>query len=270
MADGDDFWKAPAEALGPLIPFVPMTEKYLRRPPFRFVHDIVAGLQRELGTFKHAPITDAEWDANNIDSKDAKVDFLKKVVQCVENGLGRSLDINPKKIVSGSDCEKTAVFLCDLATFARGDSKRSPSNGGEVPSAPAPPPPPPPPGAEGSKHQRPPPSLRIDNDMLAAADEASKHAILEDAMKFQQQLQSKGLGLDDGANPALNTQIASDIRMMELELKATEIPPTEPSNMTAENLEKALARQLEMIKQIDELALENHALMERIVRSTAP
>jgi hypothetical protein len=93
------------------------------------------------------------------------------------------------------------------------------------------------------------------------------------ARDFKGQLDAKGLGLDDAASPQSSQQISTDIRTMELELKkpASEQPTTaDPGAATAEQLEKLIGRQHDLVKQIDLLALDNHSLMERIVRAAAP
>lgn len=314
MADDDTFWQAPAAALGPLVPNIPMSEKYLRRPPFRFLHDIVMALHNDRNLFAGSELTPAEYDAAAIDGKEQKVEFLRKVIAHVEAGLGRKIDVNPKKIASGSECEKTAVFLCDLAALAT--SRGAASSGGEVPSSsaataaaapPPPPPPPPPPAAAAAAPQPPPPpppppstapsasaaagpfgrappppppppvspkggGLRLNTDQLGmgGVDPEEKNKILTDAAAFKANLEAKGLGLDESEGPASPQKIATDIRTMELELKSREVPPTEPTKLSVEQIEKQLAKQLEMVRQIDELAMQNHSLMERIVRAAAP
>ncbi len=57
---------------------------------------------------------------------------------------------------------------------------------------------------------------------------------------------------------------------MEMELKAMDPTQVDPTTMTAEGLENAIKKQLELVAQIDLLVLENHSVMEKIVRVTVP
>ena len=112
---------AVAKALGKLISKPKLSDKYLNRPPFRFLHDIFTNVAKETG-FGRGLISSAEVDGKAIDGKAAKVAFLSKWILCVGIAMGRPLDVNPLKVVAGRDVEKTLQFLADLAKCAADSS----------------------------------------------------------------------------------------------------------------------------------------------------
>jgi TRAF3-interacting protein 1 len=112
---------AVAKALGKLISKPKLSDKYLNRPPFRFLHDIFTNVAKETG-FGRGLIASAEVDGKAIEGKAAKVAFLSKWILCVGIAMRRPLDVNPLKVVAGRDVEKTLQFLADLATCAADSS----------------------------------------------------------------------------------------------------------------------------------------------------
>jgi len=101
------------KTLGSLITKPKLGEKYLRKPPFRFLHDALSEVIRATG-FGQGLYNEAELDAGNISDKQAKLDFLNKMVSCVAFALGEKLDVSANKIVAGLEPEKTNAFLVKL------------------------------------------------------------------------------------------------------------------------------------------------------------
>lgn len=60
----------------------PLTEKLLRKPPFRFLHDIITAIIKETG-FLEGLFTDEELNSDNIKDKEAKLAFLTKLIDVV-------------------------------------------------------------------------------------------------------------------------------------------------------------------------------------------
>merc|ERR1712151_354818 len=87
-----------------------MTEKYLKKPPFRFLHDIVQEVVKTTG-FANGLFTPEEADAANLADKQAKVDFLNKSISVVAFALGEKIDVSANKIVAGLEAEKTNAWL---------------------------------------------------------------------------------------------------------------------------------------------------------------
>ncbi|BHF73588.1 TRAF3-interacting protein 1 [Sparganum proliferum] len=74
--------KRTQDTLGKIIKKPPLTEKLLSRPPFRFIHDICTSLIRSTGIMKGL-FTPEEMQADNVKEKEAKVQFLKKVLDFI-------------------------------------------------------------------------------------------------------------------------------------------------------------------------------------------
>merc|ERR1712232_924248 len=101
------------ETLGKLISKPKMTEKYLKKPPFRFLHDIVFEVIKTT-EFGVGLFSADEADAAKLSDKQAKVDFLNKSISLVSFALGEKIDVSANKIVAGLEAEKTNVWLQKL------------------------------------------------------------------------------------------------------------------------------------------------------------
>ena len=87
-----------------------MTDKLLLKPPFRYLHDIFTATMEATG-FAHGLYDETELDGKSITEKDAKINFLAKMIAVVEQILGEEMDVKPTKIVAGLEPEKTNEFL---------------------------------------------------------------------------------------------------------------------------------------------------------------
>ena len=101
-------------ALGPIIRAPQLSNALLRRPPFRFVHDIVSAVARATG-FLDGLLEGEEQLAASFKSQE---NYLSMVIQCVEAALGETLEIRPDMILCGIEPEKTNLFLQALALAA--------------------------------------------------------------------------------------------------------------------------------------------------------
>eukprot|EP00747_Dinoflagellata_sp_TGD_P163605 gnl/TRDRNA2_/TRDRNA2_182444_c0_seq1.p1 gnl/TRDRNA2_/TRDRNA2_182444_c0~~gnl/TRDRNA2_/TRDRNA2_182444_c0_seq1.p1 ORF type:complete len:597 (-),score=228.62 gnl/TRDRNA2_/TRDRNA2_182444_c0_seq1:359-2149(-) len=117
MGDEDAFIKGTQETLGTLITKPKMTEKYLKKPPFRFLHDIVMEVVKVTG-FAQGLFSPEESDAANLADKQAKVDFLNKAINVVCFALGEKVDVVANKVVAGLEADKTNLWLQKLHTAA--------------------------------------------------------------------------------------------------------------------------------------------------------
>lgn len=80
------------------------------KPPFRFLHDIYTATLEATG-FGDGLFEGPELDSKSITEKDAKINFLSKLITLTEMIIGEELDVKPNKIVAGHEPEKTNIFL---------------------------------------------------------------------------------------------------------------------------------------------------------------
>ncbi|XP_015116724.1 TRAF3-interacting protein 1 [Diachasma alloeum] len=92
----------------------PLTEKLLRKPPFRFLHDTINAVIKETGFLKGL-FTDEELISSNITDKDGKLAYLTKLIDAMKLITGQELSVRPSKIVSGQEPLKTNELLQAIA-----------------------------------------------------------------------------------------------------------------------------------------------------------
>jgi len=103
----------------PLFTKPKLTENLLKKPPFRFIHDCISGVQKTTG-FGPGLFSDGEMDAKAVAAdKEAKNVYLSKIIQCVSLVLGEAVIAKPQKIMAGLEPENTSAFLIQLARAAR-------------------------------------------------------------------------------------------------------------------------------------------------------
>ena len=87
-----------------------MTQKLLEKPPFRYLHDIIAATMEATG-FGGGLYSEEEMDAKSITERDDKINFLAKMIALVELVVGEKIDVKPAKVVAGLEPDKTNEFL---------------------------------------------------------------------------------------------------------------------------------------------------------------
>ncbi len=87
-----------------------MTEKLLLKPPFRYLHNIFTATMAATG-YGQGLNDDAEMDAKSITEKDAKINWLFKIISLTELVVGEEIDFKPTKIVAGDEPDKMNYFL---------------------------------------------------------------------------------------------------------------------------------------------------------------
>ncbi|RNC60492.1 putative TRAF3-interacting protein 1-like, partial [Trypanosoma cruzi] len=268
MGDAEvDFWTPTIEAFKPLQLNGPdLTPKLLKRPPFRFIADIVTSINARFAAYDHV-FSPEQLDVTKIDSKEKKVEYLTTLVKYVGFLLGRKIDVNVKKIVSGSEPEKTNAFLQCLALavgYAQQDkARRAKKSSTEVqePSRPTTATTATAPEASNTvtdslpQHNMP---RRISNYVEKAQ---KKELLMREATQFFNKLSGYGyLKLDQEQSMR---EVGQSIVEMYNELK-NNTTATQPSSLPLDALETAINRQIEVVRQVSLLQEENDTLLEKL------
>jgi TRAF3-interacting protein 1 len=115
----DEDWVATTQAaLGAIIKAPKLPEKLLKKPPFRFLHDIVTNFIKATGLMAGLYTAD-ELDSGKVTEKEAKVQFLQKLVSCVQYAHNVELAARPTKIITGGEAELTNEVLLKLAELTK-------------------------------------------------------------------------------------------------------------------------------------------------------
>ncbi|XP_015593685.1 TRAF3-interacting protein 1 isoform X2 [Cephus cinctus] len=102
--------KRTQDLLGKYFKKPPLTEKLLRKPPFRFLHDIISAIIKETG-FLSGLFTEEELNSDNIKDKEAKLAYLTKLIDVVKLITGTNLTVRASKIIAGHEPTKTNELL---------------------------------------------------------------------------------------------------------------------------------------------------------------
>lgn len=102
--------KKTQDLLGKVIKKPPLNEKLLRKPPFRFLHDIITNVIKTTKFFEGLYSAD-ELLSENVKDKEKKTTFLQKAIDVTIMVTGENLAAKPTKIVSGHEPQKTNEFL---------------------------------------------------------------------------------------------------------------------------------------------------------------
>ena len=106
--------------LGSVVKKPKLTDNLLKKPPFRFLHDVVSSTCSQTG-YPDGLYSGDMLDSKAIKDKDTKILYLQMLIDCCGNSLGKAIDVNPKKIVAGHEPEKTNALLVALYESATAD-----------------------------------------------------------------------------------------------------------------------------------------------------
>ena len=111
------------------------SDKLLGKPPFRFLHDLISAVIRNTG-FGRELYGEDMMDSKNVKDKQAKIQYLERIIQAVGSHLNTIVDARPAKIVAGLEAENTCTFLQLLALAAnnQGGAGGDTTGGGEQPA----------------------------------------------------------------------------------------------------------------------------------------
>lgn len=97
MVDSD-YWKQTAELFTPLIEKPKMVEKLLKKPPPKYVFDIIVNTMKAT-KFNQGLFSDTELDPKHFEAdKQNRLDFFQKSIDIAKLINSSSIDINKKNI----------------------------------------------------------------------------------------------------------------------------------------------------------------------------
>ncbi|XP_050297469.1 TRAF3-interacting protein 1 [Anthonomus grandis grandis] len=102
------------KSLGKYVKKPALGEKLLRKPPFRFLHDVIRAVIKETGFLKGL-FTEVELNSENVKEKEAKVAFLNKLIDAVKTVSKTELKVRSSKIVAGLEPTETNILLQTIA-----------------------------------------------------------------------------------------------------------------------------------------------------------
>ncbi|XP_017047138.1 TRAF3-interacting protein 1 [Drosophila ficusphila] len=105
------------QVLGKYIKKPPLTEKLLRKPPFRFLMDVFNNFIKQTGKLEGL-YTPEEQTFENITSRDDKIRFLQKMIDAIKLITKMELKVRTSKIVAGQEPELTNELLQAMASVA--------------------------------------------------------------------------------------------------------------------------------------------------------
>jgi hypothetical protein len=112
-----DFWKKTAECYANYIEYPQMNEKYLQRPPFKYILAIILSTHAKTN-FLEGLFEEEELNKDAYGSSEKKIMFLEKIIKFIYKVLDKNVPLNPKNVVKGVECDKTNYFLQDIYEVA--------------------------------------------------------------------------------------------------------------------------------------------------------
>jgi Microtubule-binding protein MIP-T3 CH-like domain len=118
-----DFCAETRRLLASIVKKTRLTDDLLKRPPFRFLHDLVLEISKNTG-FGASLFSDFEKCADSVSStRDRKIEFLNKLIAAVYFTLNPdktdfSVSVSANKILAGLEPEHTNTLLQLLAMAA--------------------------------------------------------------------------------------------------------------------------------------------------------
>ncbi|XP_063539515.1 TRAF3-interacting protein 1 [Cydia strobilella] len=106
--------KSTQTSLGKYVKRPPLSDKLLKKPPFRFLHDIITTVLKTTGFFEGL-FEEDELVSDNVKDRESKILFLNKVISVVGLANGKPLLVKPSKVVAGQEPDKTNELLQCLA-----------------------------------------------------------------------------------------------------------------------------------------------------------
>ncbi|XP_041447526.1 TRAF3-interacting protein 1 [Drosophila obscura] len=193
----DAIIKATQQALGKYIKKPPLTEKLLKKPPFRFLMDVFNSFIKQTGNFEGL-YTPEEQQFENIGDREAKTRFLQKMIDAIKLTTKKDLKVRTSKIVAGQEAELTNELLQAMASVAEQSLDWQTAVDQVVMAATAPAPATSKPAKEKPKKENKPPSKQTSP---AGKEEETKRVAKEKRLSPQEQKLRKATALASRATP---------------------------------------------------------------------
>ncbi|KAG5673154.1 hypothetical protein PVAND_003222 [Polypedilum vanderplanki] len=104
--------KRTQDTLGKFVKKPPLSEKLLKKPPFKFILDIVKAVIRDT-SFLQNLYSDEELNAEK--DRDGKMKFLQKLIDVIKIVTKQDLQVKTSKIVAGLEADKTNQLFQAIA-----------------------------------------------------------------------------------------------------------------------------------------------------------
>lgn len=112
-----EFWEKTIQVYNNYIDYPQLTEKYLKRPPFKYIFQIFLTLNTKTNFAKDV-FKEAELNPDYYDTPEKKMAFLKQILKIVYEANSKPAPLKPQSIIKGTECDKTNEFLQDMYQVA--------------------------------------------------------------------------------------------------------------------------------------------------------
>jgi len=121
MVELEDVMGETTQVISALIRKPKMSEKLLKRPPFRFLFDVVMALNKVSGFVEHL-FSPEQMDSSNISDRESKTAFLNTLISFAGICNGSRIPVRSSRIVAGAEPENTNLLLIALGRACSDDS----------------------------------------------------------------------------------------------------------------------------------------------------
>eukprot|EP01064_Diplonema_japonicum_P024260 TRINITY_DN34787_c0_g1_i1.p1 TRINITY_DN34787_c0_g1~~TRINITY_DN34787_c0_g1_i1.p1 ORF type:complete len:286 (+),score=36.46 TRINITY_DN34787_c0_g1_i1:66-923(+) len=280
-----EYWEETQELVQPLIPRPQLTEKLLKKPPFRFVHDIFTNLTAATG-FGEGLLQGSNLDSASFSEKSAKAACLKRIIHYVSLVNGSDVNVDPKQMVSGREPERSNEFLRDMAravktsrdTWYEALDTIKEKDLGDTTEVPPPPPPP----DEESIQKKSQMSIDTKLDEDSTRDRTGKPTNWENMIKEATDLRAKaeqhGADVNDCktfSNKALGAEILEIQKEITIASRAPIADPLTPYDLPekpedVDKLVELIEEQLSSVRLTNEMMQANELILDRLTKGIIP
>ncbi len=112
-----DYWDKTIELYTDFIDYPQMVQKYLKRPPFKYIFQIFLSTNKKT-KFADGLLEEEELSPSYYSSPEKKKVFLVKLFKFIYSVLDKKVPLKPHSIIKGVECDKTNEFLQDMHSVA--------------------------------------------------------------------------------------------------------------------------------------------------------